>query len=91
MITSLSISRTSSTTINASWTTDKSTIGLVAGGSTTQAGLGSYPIFSALGSGFGTSHSATLTVPSTISPVHVTVVVKDVPGNFSHSVDQVIT
>jgi hypothetical protein len=91
MITSLSISRTSSTTIDASWTTDKSTIGLVAGGSTTQAGLGSYPIFSALESGFGTSHSATLTVPSTISPVHVTVVVKDVSGNFSHSVDQVIT
>ena len=77
--------------ITVSWTTDKPTIGIAAGGSTTQVlSFGYYPLFSEVESGFGTSHSAAFAVPSGMTPVHFTAVAKDKAGNFSHTSDQTI-
>jgi hypothetical protein len=85
IILTLSISRTSSTTIRAQWTTDKPTIGLVFGASATQSAFPFYPIFSDLESGYGTTHDLTLTVPAIISPIYTGVLSKDITGNASHS------
>ena len=84
--------RLSPTSIQLSWTTDKPTIGLAGGGSATQAlTFGFYPMFSAIESGYGTSHVATITVPSGMTPIHYTVVAKDRPGNIVHSADATVT
>jgi hypothetical protein len=91
LILTFSATRTDATTVRFDWTTDKSTIGLACCGSATQALTYSYyPMFSEIESGFGTSHSATMTVPPGISPLHCTVVVKDLAGNFSHAKDVVL-
>jgi hypothetical protein len=85
-ILTLSVNRTSTTAIQAIFTTDKSTICLEAGGSTFQSSQGSYPLFTDLDT-FGTSHNLTLTVPlaAIISPVVITAVCQDQAGNYSHS------
>jgi hypothetical protein len=78
-------------TIKFTWTTDKQTIGLACCGSATQAlTYGYYPIFSELESSFGTTHSATLVSPPGITPLHCSVVVKDLAGNFAHAKEIVL-
>jgi hypothetical protein len=88
LILSMSATRTSPTSITIKWTTSKPTIGVAAGGSTTQAvSYGYYPLFSAIESGYGVSHSAAITVPSGMSPIHYTVVAKDMAGNVVYAAD----
>ena len=86
VILSAMIARTSSTNIHVTWTTDKSTIGMVGSASDAQFGFGSFPIYTDLEPGFATSHAMDLTVPASISPLHVQITVKDMAGNYSHTV-----
>jgi hypothetical protein len=86
VILTLSVARTSTTAIQAIFTTDKPAICLEAGGSNFQTSSSSYPLYTDLDA-FGTSHNLTLTVPiaAVISPVITTVVCQDQGGNYSHS------
>jgi hypothetical protein len=93
-ILTLSASRLDSTHIQVNWTTDKPTVGIACAGTPNQFSLyGLYPMYSALSApsgGYGTSHSEAVQVLSGLSPVHFTVLVKDMAGNFSHAIDHTI-
>ena len=74
-----------------SWTTDKSTIGFAACGAPSQVGFNPpYNVFSDIESGFGTSHTMTVTGLSTATPTHFSVVAKDSAGNCVHSPDATV-
>ena len=96
-ITVLSIARQTSTTINATWTTDKPTIGLVAAGTVNSFGKQwPYNMWSPLETSFTTGtaqspHSATVAVPSEMSPVHISIVAKDMADNWNCILDVVVT
>ena len=81
--------------ITVTWTTNKPTVGIACAGTPNQLStFGIYSMYSALsapGGGYGTSHSATCQVLAGLSPVHYTVIVKDVAGNLSHATDHTIT
>lgn len=80
----MSASFTDSSTIQVNWTTDIWTIGFVVGASATPFALNSFPMFSDVAGGYGTSHSTVLAVPSGVTPLYVSVIVKTIRGIFSH-------
>jgi len=85
LILSISAIFTNASTIQVNWTTSKSTIGFVVGASATQFGFGAWPMNSDIAGGYDTSHGTVLTVPSGMTPVNVSVVVKTIGGIFSHT------
>jgi hypothetical protein len=89
--------RVNSTTIHATWTTDKQTIGALIGGSkwggldTSVGTPWRYNVSSPLEGAYGTSHSATLSgLPVNTLPTHWSILVKDESGNTSYLADQTI-
>ena len=80
------------------WATNKPTIGLAGAGSASQqtpSGVDgrqyAYPLWSPIESGFGTSHSVTITgLLASWTPVHFTVIAKDTTGNVVRASDAVV-
>jgi hypothetical protein len=95
LILTMTPSRVDGTHIMVTWTTSKPTVGLIMAGTPHQfANYGAYTMWSPLSTpsgGYGTSHSATCQVLSGYTPVHFVILVKDVAGNFAHTVDQTVT
>jgi hypothetical protein len=95
-ITNVIATRVNSTTISATWTTDKQTIGVLVGGSkwgglATSGGQWRYNVSSPIESGYGTSHSATLSgLPVNSLPTHYSILVKDEAGNTTYLQNQTI-
>jgi hypothetical protein len=87
--------RNTATQITVHWTTDKPTVGIACAGTPNQFSLfGLYPMYSTIsapGGTYGTTHSMPVQVLSGLSPVHFTVLVKDMAGNLSHAIDHTIT
>lgn len=92
VISNVVATRLSSTSIQVTWSTDKSTIGLAAAGSPAQAAQSvKYNTWSPIETGFGTSHSVVITgLPSGVTPIHFTVLSKDMAGNSSYVTDQTV-
>ena len=100
VVSGVSATRLSNTSIQVSWTTDVPTIGLAGAGSPysqTVAWSGSYlyNVWSPLETGYGTSHTVTITGLPDVSvagngPTHFTVVSKDKAGNWATVPDVVI-
>jgi len=100
VVSGVSARRLSNTSIQVSWTTDVPTISLAGAGSPysqTVAWSGSYPynVWSPLETGYGTSHTVTITGLPDVSvagngPTHFTVVSKDKAGNWATVPDAVI-
>jgi hypothetical protein len=89
VISNVIATRLSSTSVRVAWNTDKRTIGFAMAGSALQVPF--YNVYSAIESGYGTSHSVTIVgLPSGVSPIHYSIVSKDVPGNSSYIADQTI-
>ena len=87
VFTAFSITRTNSTTIHATWSTDKLTIGVVGAASNAQFGMNSYPIFTDIESGYATTgHAVDLTVPAGLTPLNVQITAKTVAGLYSHTI-----
>ena len=77
--------------MTVTWTTNKPTIGFAVAGSNNQvATFGNYQFISQIESGYGTSHSATISVPATVASLHFTAVAKDMAGNTVHALDQMV-
>ena len=86
VILTASASRLSGTSIQVSWTTNKPTIGLASAGSKTQAlQFNSYPMYSEIESGYRTSHTVTISVPSGMDPIYYIATAKDTAGNIVHT------
>jgi hypothetical protein len=95
VILTLSAVRNSPTQITLTWTTNKATIGFGCTSTASQIVYPYYSMYSTIESGYGTSHSIAVpclsnAAPFNNTPVHYTVVVKDMAGNFAHAVDQTI-
>lgn len=100
VVSNVSATRLGNTSIRVSWTTDKPTIGLAAAGSpysqsSSWAGPYPYNIWSPLETGYGTSHTVTITGLPDVSvsgngPSHYTVVSKDKAGNWATASDATI-
>ena len=101
VVSGVSATRLSNTSIRVSWTTDVPTIGLAAGGSPysqSPSWVGPYPynIWSPLETGYGTSHTVTITGLPDVSvtgngPTHYAVLSKDKAGNWGRSPDAVVS
>jgi len=84
--------------LTMTWATNKPTIGLAGAGSASQqtpSGVDgrqyAYPLWSPIESGFGTSHSVTITgLLASWTPVHFTVIAKDTTGNVVRASDAVV-
>ena len=88
------------TTLTVTWTTDKPTLGMVCAGSPAQQGYsyGSpYNLFQMESyvpgvSGYKTTgHTATVTNLPSVSPIHYSVIAKDLAGNPSFTSDETVT
>jgi hypothetical protein len=75
-------------TLTVTWNTNKRTIGFAMAGSALQVPF--YNVYSPIESGYGTSHSVTIVGLPSVSPIHYSIVSKDVPGNSSYIADQAI-
>jgi hypothetical protein len=100
IISNVALMRRSQTSIQATWTTSKPTVGLIAGCSdavynnTNDAGLSQYNVWSPIESTFTTSHTETITslpVVASGRPTHITILAKDIAGNSVYYPDQAVS
>jgi hypothetical protein len=92
VISNVIATRVSPTSVRVTWNTDKPTIGMAAGGSAFSATTNTkYSAWSPIESGFGTSHDCTITSLPTSSPIHYTVISKDIAGNFQYIDNRTVT
>jgi hypothetical protein len=95
VISNVTATRLSSTSIHVTWDTNVRTIGFAMAGSvaTSDASVygAKYNCFSPVEGGYRTTgHSVVITGLPVISPIHWSIVAKDVPGNSSYIADQTI-
>ncbi len=80
--------RLSSTSLRVTWKTDKRTIGLAVAGSPRQS---PYNLWSPIEAQFGVDHDCTITgLPADVTPIHFSVVSKDVAGNAVYAPDATV-
>jgi hypothetical protein len=99
VILTLSAVRNSPTQITVTWATNEPTFGIACTSTAHQITYPYYSMYSTISAPSGgpsTSHSIAVTClpntpPFNNTPVHYTVVVKDVAGNFAYAADQTIT
>jgi len=85
--------------LTVTWMTNVATIGVAGAGPAGQqtasgydGNVYSYTVWSPIESGYGTSHSVTITgLLASWTPVHFTVIAKDVVGDFARSNDAVVS
>lgn len=87
VITSVAPTQTDGTDVTVTWTTDKQTLGFAGWGTT----AGAYFGWSQFESGYGTTHSVTMSNLPALQTIHFVVRSKDMAGNQSVTADQTIT
>jgi hypothetical protein len=94
IISNLIATRLSPTSIRFTWDTNKPTIGYAMAGSANQQTFipasAPYNVFSPIESSYGTSHNVTITGLPTSSPIHYSVLSKDLVGNSAFTGDAAI-